>query len=1544
MDLPETARGKWIAGQIAGAFKEQGVQQWQAENLLRGQDFLALLGVGQANTDALSRLFVHFQPREGGNPNPVLFVSTGEKAGKIEGKALFFLRNTPAPEAPIDLSRPCDETLLSGEVTADLLTSLQSTVEMFKPAIEVRADYGLADQEAVSSFKEEMAAFSLSLDESVEAIEQSSVHLRRPDRERVDFEAVSRELFTAAGAASAARRGLTFSPTEVVHLLEEIVAEWIAVVQSAVDAVGSGTSSSSTASGAGLVEGDASFQSRSVTMEELADAVPHSEGPLGVLRFWRERAQGLTSLVEQLKTRECRQVLTILTALLSRDTSGVAAAALAQGGRARLPPVAAPPTPVASVGGTAPTFALGAPPTPVAASAAAASAAAASSSSSFAVLRRWKSTDAALTQAFNEAKDNYRYLSSLGAFFKPLYYSPAAANSEASYPKQVSESLPALLSAVKGVGLVSRFFGTSKERMTDLMLKTTLTIIAGCKEYLLSLPSSSPSLFAGLRDPKAFLWIAAAPPAAKTLAPMLTSRMEEVLRLNEAFQSSFAQVMRKEEEASSSAAAAATRVELNEDTIFRPLDSFCRRVLKLIDLVAITTQLNTLVAEEGSLDVGEDIGPILQAYRDVLNSLKGKRHDLLQHGDSGFDRDYVATSMAIGERDTDLQRWVDRAFAATPSIAGALSLLEKLQVVLQRESLRETLEGRALLLFERLGSELEKVETEYERHKAAPPLARDLPPVSGAILWSRNLRKRVEEPMTLFQRRHAALLHTKEARRVVRRFVIVQRCLRAFEDLWLKAYTDSIPSATDALQATLLVKHPIDGQLYVNLDQGLVQTIKEARMLDRLVGRALPETARILLLREASFKRTAHELQRSLDDYRRLRASIVPVVSSLIYPALVDIEWRLRPGLTTLTWSSVSVDAFLQSVASGLSSLETLLSSSQDILKNRVERRLKEVSRAVLVHLPSTALSSTIDSSGGKGKRSSRISLETFLSANDEHASLVASRLQAKSEEIEAAVEDLLNSAAIYPLSHPSIARATQAERDEIRSHYQRFFVSALFSAVKTSLHALRARLVAAPEETVGSNSSGSSGSGALFEVAVRLQAPRLAVSSSSSSSFLGVPAATLPPQGSQHHHSLSLVGLHSSASSCLSSAQSGYFPPSHFSSLQVETSDADPSSLFEDEDDDDEAAENFRNPLAELCFSPSLEKVQAVVNCSSRAVLGATKKIFRWGAGGKGENKKRQSLYPELTDSLELARVVLLLAGSVGQLKERAFGLLGSFHRWAWLYRESPAESYQDNEPKNLDDWREMLERLAAVEEEIATEIRDRYVLGALSLPTATLKAQLTSLVTDWKRVWLGGLHSYARARLSGLSETIKSDLAALQRPVEDLDALRFAMLTLQSVRAKEATIERDEIAPVFEAYALLEYFLSTLPASGGSGGIAAGSAASAVAALSGGVGGGDVGATSRTAAAGGPGAFTLGSIPVTELDDKSMLRPLWSRVKEKANDVAGVITRTQHSFKIQLLRDVAAFVHEAQEFRESYLQHGFLAPPSPTQLLEPYEAMERF
>jgi dynein heavy chain len=305
----------------------------------------------------------------------------------------------------------------------------------------------------------------------------------------------------------------------------------------------------------------------------------------------------------------------------------------------------------------------------------------------------------------------------------------------------------------------------------------------------------------------------------------------------------------------------------------------------------------------------EGMEDLIAHFFSLIDGFKRKRHDLLDFQRNDFDRDYVEFNVKIAELETRLQMFINTSFESITSIEHSLNLLRKFQNILQRESLRADLDDKFNIIFQTYGGELDSVQALYERFKHAPPVSRNLPPVAGNITWSRHLLKRIEEPMKRFEA-NQNVLASKDAKRIIKTYNKVARTLVAFEYLWYQAWLQSIETAKAGLQATLIIRHPDDGKLYVNFDQEILQLIREAKCLDRM-GIEIPESAKIVLLQEDKFKSYFNDLSFALKEYARITNKIIPVTVNLLKPHIADMELKLRPGMITLTWTSMNIDAYV---------------------------------------------------------------------------------------------------------------------------------------------------------------------------------------------------------------------------------------------------------------------------------------------------------------------------------------------------------------------------------------------------------------------------------------------------------------------------------------------------------------------------------------------------------------------------------------------------------------------------------------------------------
>ena len=643
------------------------------------------------------------------------------------------------------------------------------------------------------------------------------------------------------------------------------------------------------------------------------------------------------------------------------------------------------------------------------------------------LLAQWREIDVHITEAANEAKDNVKYLSTLERFFDAL---------NGKEPRLIIDALPAMMNALKMIHTIARYFGTT-ERMTKLFMKISNQMISCCKLSLVGKGSSD------------VIW--GMDPAA------LIEKIEVCLQLNEEYQDTY----RKTKEALMTTPKS-RQFDFPEVQIFGKIDLFCRRLIKLMDMVSTMQQFKALAAEKF-----DGLDPLLAAYNAIVRAFRLRGHDLLDFHSNFFDRDFVVFTAQMNELEVSLQMLIDRTFEHVGGIDKALELLKRYQRVLNRETIRRDLDSKMSVIFHNYGLELNEVEAIYEKQKTDPPLARNMTPIAGNILWVRHLLRRIEDPMDNF-RHNTTLLASRESKKIIKTYNKVARTLTAFEYLWYEAWCKSLDAAKAGLQATLIIKHLETGKLYVNFDRDILQLIREAKCLAKMDIK-IPEEAKIVLLQEHNFKSYYDDLRFALSEYDRIVGLINPVTKEVVRPHLQQMEVKLRPGMFTLNWTSMNIESYKNNVMAGLIHLEELITKINDIVENRIQKKLIQISKSVIVNMPF--------------ERS--VALDEFVNMQETAVKTKTMLLASKNLEIETAVDDLLH---LVALNGGEGSASFQEELSKLHGHYNSLTYQAMRSCIRRSLNLLKVRT------TFRSTKNNQS---PFFEVDVQLSVPSVRLSPS---------------------------------------------------------------------------------------------------------------------------------------------------------------------------------------------------------------------------------------------------------------------------------------------------------------------------------------------------------------------------------------------------------------------------------------------------------------
>ena len=367
---------RWAFGLESETIVEEALREENTYSMLTSM----LSGKGKP------RIFFFYQPQdievEGemvqGTGEPFLFGTDGLSV-KLRGRCVWFMRKEGDKQVVLDQAN--DGLVTFGVLDDGVLHSVESVLSTcYAPSLGAKKIWDKADPVYTKKFVGRVDDFVRGMQSSLKSM-TTGLELRKPDAQ-----------FENSDGGQGFVGLSTSSDWEMVGHYVDLLDEWCLQTES-------------------YLEEGAHRQ------WESPDAGPDTE-----LEYWRRRMQRLLSITEQIKTKECKTVIGVLSAVTKANPAEMRV------DRQRL----------------------------------------------FALLRRWRQIDINITEAANEAKDNVKYLQTLEKFIDPLYRGT---------PQTVIDALPALLNSIKMIHTIARYYNTT-ERMTTLFVKITNQMITNCCQHI----------------------------------------------------------------------------------------------------------------------------------------------------------------------------------------------------------------------------------------------------------------------------------------------------------------------------------------------------------------------------------------------------------------------------------------------------------------------------------------------------------------------------------------------------------------------------------------------------------------------------------------------------------------------------------------------------------------------------------------------------------------------------------------------------------------------------------------------------------------------------------------------------------------------------------------------------------------------------------------------------------------------------------------------------------------------------------------------------
>uniref|UniRef100_A0A673Z5Z6 Dynein heavy chain 5, axonemal-like n=1 Tax=Salmo trutta TaxID=8032 RepID=A0A673Z5Z6_SALTR len=349
-------------------------------------------------------------------------------------------------------------------------------------------------------------------------------------------------------------------------------------------------------------------------------------------------------------------------------------------------------------------------------------------------------------------KDNVKYLYTLEKFFGPL---------GKCTPTTMLEHIPSLMNSIRMIHSISQYYNTS-ERMTSLFVKVTNQMITTCKAYLC--------------QDVAKVW----------------DHDRECTQLNQEYQLCFQRVREKLRDNPND-----KQFEFSENYIFGKFDTFCKRLEKIADMASILEDLASLQHMKV-----EGIEKIFVRYQTIVTTTKSKTYNVLDHRKLEFDSDYTEFKLQIQGLFQSLQSLLVTWFEQ--SLTRMLDLLSKFENGVGKQL---DLTDKYMAVLQRYSRDLELVRKLYQKQKDNPPIPRNMPPVAGKIMWSQQLFRKIELPMSILKNK-MDILKTPEMRKVIRSYNKMAAVLLEYELLYHRGWSQAVEMGRHGLNASLLVRDP----------------------------------------------------------------------------------------------------------------------------------------------------------------------------------------------------------------------------------------------------------------------------------------------------------------------------------------------------------------------------------------------------------------------------------------------------------------------------------------------------------------------------------------------------------------------------------------------------------------------------------------------------------------------------------------------------------------------------------------------------------------
>ena len=397
---------------------------------------------------------------------------------------------------------------------------------------------------------------------------------------------------------------------------------------------------------------------------------------------------------------------------------------------------------------------------------------------------------------------------------------------------------------------------------------------------------------------------------------------------------------------------------ITTNALFVRLDSFserCQDIQHFTSTIVQFSKLNKIqIGGTKGKTLTSSVMQIFDEFEQAVKDFQLVEYDIMDVGAKEFDDDFYEFRCKIKELERRLASILTQGFDDSDTIYGQFKLLDSFEGLLNRPIIQDELEKKHITLLETYKQDLKLVQQIFLENKplvdeldSKAPIPKNMPPVTGAINWTRGLMERIKEPMEKLSTFNDAIFEREEYKDVQKLYKSLMKSLTEYQNSKIEVWESEVEeSGREKLKQPLLAREEETGLLKVNFDPALVKLLREVKHF-LLINMPVPESAQEIYAKNEVYRTQVANLDLIVFMYNEVKQTLHPVEKPLLQERIEKMDQTLEPGLKDLKWRSPNINEFIQAsmivvqdVNKTVKTMQSNLNGIKDIMKKWAEEPL----------------------------------------------------------------------------------------------------------------------------------------------------------------------------------------------------------------------------------------------------------------------------------------------------------------------------------------------------------------------------------------------------------------------------------------------------------------------------------------------------------------------------------------------------------------------------------------------------------------------------